>query len=50
MKRIFSRGTLREFWEKHPKVEQQLKVWYEDVLAATWKSPADVPDYIQYPW
>jgi mRNA interferase HigB len=42
MKRIFAKGTLREFWEKNSEVEQQLKVWYEDVLAANWKSPADV--------
>ncbi|MDR6807434.1 mRNA interferase HigB [Dyadobacter sp. BE34] len=42
MKRIFAKGTLREFWERHPEVEQYLKTWYEDVLAATWKSPAEV--------
>jgi mRNA interferase HigB len=42
MKRIFAKGTLREFWERHPEVEHPLKVWYEDVLDATWKSPADV--------
>ncbi|OJV19987.1 MAG: addiction module toxin RelE [Dyadobacter sp. 50-39] len=42
MKRIFVKGTLREFWERHPEIEQHLKVWYEDVLAADWKSPADV--------
>lgn len=42
MKRIFSRGTLRTFWGKYPETEQSLKVWYEDVLAATWKSPTEV--------
>ncbi|MGG7661693.1 type II toxin-antitoxin system HigB family toxin [Dyadobacter sp. BHUBP1] len=42
MKRIFSRGTLRDFWENHPEMEQPLKVWYDDVLAADWKSPSDV--------
>lgn len=42
MKRILAKGTLREFWERHPEAEHHLKVWYDDVLAATWKSPAEV--------
>ncbi len=42
MERIFSKGTLRSYWERHPEIEQYLKVWYETVLKSTWKSPTDV--------
>jgi mRNA interferase HigB len=42
MKRVFSRGTLRQFWEKYPETEQHLKTWYETVMNADWKNPNDV--------
>lgn len=42
MERIFSKSTIREFWEKHPDAEQYLKTWYETVKNADWKSPGDV--------
>lgn len=42
MKRIFSKSTLREFWNAHPKAEQYLKTWYKTVKNANWKTPADV--------
>lgn len=42
MKKVLSKGTLRDFWEKYPEVERQLKVWYADVLAAKWQCPTDV--------
>jgi mRNA interferase HigB len=42
MERIFSKGTLRAYWEQYPETEQHLKVWYETVHKSTWKSPADV--------
>ncbi len=42
MKKVLSKGTLRDFWEKYPEAERQLKVWYADVLAAKWQSPMDV--------
>jgi len=42
MERIFSRGTLRQFWEKYPETEQYLKTWYETAMNADWKSPNDV--------
>ena len=42
MERIFSRGTLRQFWEKHPETEQYLKTWYETAMKSDWKSPNDV--------
>jgi mRNA interferase HigB len=42
MERIFSKGTLRQFWEIHPETEQYLKTWYETAMNADWKSPNDV--------
>lgn len=42
MERIFSKGTLRQFWEKYPETEQYLKTWYETAMNADWKSPNDV--------
>lgn len=42
MERIFSKGTLRLFWEKYPDAEQYLKTWYETAINADWRSPNDV--------
>lgn len=42
MERIFSKGTLRDFWVNHPDSEHHLKTWHETVLNASWKSPSDV--------
>lgn len=40
--RIIALKTLREFWECHPNVRQQLQAWYEDAKHAVWQSPADI--------
>lgn len=42
MERIFSKSTLREYWEKHPDTEQYLKTWYDTAVNADWKTPNDV--------
>lgn len=42
MERIFSKGTLRDYWRKNPETEQYLKTWFETVVEANWKSPNDV--------
>lgn len=42
MDRIIAKSTLREFWEKHPDVEQYLRVWYETAMNANWKTPSDI--------
>ena len=42
MQRIFSKSTLREFWERHPDSEQYLKTWYDTAMNSTWKTPVDV--------
>jgi mRNA interferase HigB len=40
--RIFSKGTLKNFWEGHADSEEALKTWYEEVNDAIWKTPFDV--------
>lgn len=40
--RIIAKKTLRDFWERHPDVEDALQAWYHDVKQATWKSPNDI--------
>lgn len=42
MERIFSKSTLKAFWEKHADAEQYLKTWHETVKYADWKTPADI--------
>lgn len=44
MKRIISKRTLREFWEKHAESEQYLKTWFETAKNANWLSPNDIKD------
>lgn len=36
--RILSRGTLRDFWEKHNQAEEPLKSWFHEVDKASWKT------------
>lgn len=40
--RIFSRNTLKAYWEANPRAEQQLKAWFAEAEAARWSSPADL--------
>lgn len=42
MSRIFSKSTLRLFWEEHPDSEQYLKTWFDIAQNAEWKTPSDV--------
>jgi mRNA interferase HigB len=42
MERIFSKSTLREFWETYPDSEQYLKTWYDTAMNSDWKTPNDV--------
>ena len=39
---VFSKGTLREFWERHPDAEDTLQGWYKVAVRATWNNPAEV--------
>ncbi len=40
--RVIAKKILREFWEKHPDCEQQLKSWYKETEEAKWVSPVDI--------
>ena len=42
MERIFSKSTLREYWEKYPDSEQYLKTWYDTAMSSDWQTPNDV--------
>lgn len=42
MKRIYVKGTLRDYWKKHPDSEQYLKTWYDTAMNSDWKNPNDV--------
>ncbi len=42
MERIYSKSTLREYWEKHPNSEQYLKTWYDTAMNSDWKNPSDI--------
>lgn len=40
--RIIAKKILREFWNKYPDCEQQLKSWYNEANTAKWKSPNEI--------
>lgn len=40
--RVIAKKILREYWEKHPICEQQLKAWYHEADNALWKNTKDV--------
>lgn len=40
--RIIARKTLKDYWEKVPRAEQELKAWFAEAEVAEWKTPADV--------
>ena len=40
--RIIKRGTLVQFWERHPDSRASLEAWYGVVRRATWKTPAEM--------
>ena len=39
---IIAKRTLREYGEREPRAEQQLKAWYAIAAQADWSSPSDV--------
>ena len=40
--RVYSKGTLRAFWRRHPEAEEGLRSWYKTARRATWRNPAEV--------
>ena len=39
---VISRKALKEFWEREPEAELQLRAWFAEAEDAEWKNPADV--------
>lgn len=42
--RVLAKRILREFWEKHPDTEEQLKSWYQETINGNWPNPNFVKD------
>ena len=40
--RIFSKGTLRTFWEEHPDARASLAFWYDTVDKTSFANPDEV--------
>ena len=40
--RVFSKGTLRDFWERHPDAQAALDEWYRIARRARWTNPAQI--------
>ena len=40
--RVFSKGTLRDFWERHRDAQSALDEWYRVTRRAAWRRPADI--------
>ena len=40
--RVFSKGTLRDFWERHSDAQAGLDEWYRIARRARWTSPAAI--------
>lgn len=40
--RIIAKKALREFWEKHPASEQQMKAWFDEASKVIWHSFHDI--------
>lgn len=45
MKRILSKRTIVEFYEKHPDARKYLETWYETVRSAEWQRPSDIKEF-----
>ena len=40
--RVIAKKALREFWNKYPDCEQQLKDWHQEADEAIWTGPRDI--------
>jgi mRNA interferase HigB len=40
--RVISVKKLRVFWQKHPDVEQALRIWHRDASHSTWRTTEDI--------
>jgi mRNA interferase HigB len=39
---VIARRTLREFWDRHPRVEGPIRAWLAVAASAHWASPAEI--------
>ena len=37
--RIFSKRTIKQFWEKYPDSEEALRTWYRESSGRMWENP-----------
>jgi mRNA interferase HigB len=40
--RVIAKKILREFWERYPDCEQQLKAWFQETGNVEWRNPKDI--------
>ena len=40
--RVFTKGTLQRFWERHPDAAGPLLSWYKNAERADWNTPSDL--------
>jgi mRNA interferase HigB len=45
--RIFSKGTLRQFWEQYPDARPSLETWYEVVEKMNFKYPSEITSFFK---
>lgn len=45
--RIYSKGTLRKFWEKHSDARISLEFWYSVIEAQKFESPHEIITYFR---
>jgi len=45
--RVISKKKLKEFWENHNEVKQQLQSWYKEAINANWDNPNNIK--LEYP-
>lgn len=39
---IITQRRLKEFWEKHPDSESNLRIWYDRTIVASWNNLAEL--------
>ena len=40
--RVIARKRLKDYWEKRPEAEQELKAWFAEAEHADWSKPTEV--------
>lgn len=45
--RIYSKGTLRKFWEKYPDSRTSLETWYEIIEKMNFSYPSDITAFFK---